>query len=445
MTTSSRRDAAHDISSSGTAYGKPPRSRSGRSGTDRDHRNFNRNTGALAVLGGVCGAGAGIALMYLLDPRSGRRRRAFVKDKLRHSLREAGSLTDKAMRDARHRAKGAVAEGRARLRNEEVSDEVLHERVRAQLGRACSHPRAIEVFCRDGTVELCGACLVDEHEQVLANVKRVRGVKEIVDHLELHAEPDVPELQGGVPRSGPRRELLQQSWTPALRLAGIVGGLSLVGFGALRGRLSGGLLGVLGAGLATRALWNRPARALVGGQGFGVEIHKTVHIQAPIDEVYRFFESPENLPRFMTHVADVHHVGDGGYHWEVKGPGGRRFSWDASYVAIENERVSWRSVEGSSVDNEGSVRFFEEDDGTRVEVRLVYNPPAGAMGHAFARALGADPKSRMDDDLLRLKSLLEDGAVTGRFGRVMREELESGNATSPLFGRAGARPPIERQ
>ena len=58
MTTRNRRDEGHNITSSGTAYGRTPRSLSGHYGRARDNRNDNRNTGALALVGGVLGAGA---------------------------------------------------------------------------------------------------------------------------------------------------------------------------------------------------------------------------------------------------------------------------------------------------------------------------------------------------------------------------------------------------
>ena len=41
---------------------------------------------------------------------------------------------------------------------------------------------------------------------------------------------------------------------------------------------------------------------------------------------------------------------------------------------------------------------------------MTYNPPGGVAGHAIAALFGADPKSAMDDDLLKLKSLLEQSA-----------------------------------
>jgi uncharacterized membrane protein len=40
---------------------------------------------------------------------------------------------------------------------------------------------------------------------------------------------------------------------------------------------------------------------------------------------------------------------------------------------------------------------------------MVYNPVGGAVGHAIARLFRADPKHQMDDDLLRMKTLLETG------------------------------------
>lgn len=48
--------------------------------------------------------------------------------------------------------------------------------------------------------------------------------------------------------------------------------------------------------------------------------------------------------------------------------------------------------------------------GGRGLVTLCYVPPGGVIGHAVARALGSDPKSRMDDDLMRFKTMIEGGS-----------------------------------
>ncbi|MGH8626155.1 MAG: hypothetical protein ACREYC_13115 [Gammaproteobacteria bacterium] len=40
---------------------------------------------------------------------------------------------------------------------------------------------------------------------------------------------------------------------------------------------------------------------------------------------------------------------------------------------------------------------------------MSYNPPAGALGHVVAKIFGADPKTVLDEDLLRMKTFLETG------------------------------------
>jgi hypothetical protein len=59
---------------------------------------------------------------------------------------------------------------------------------------------------------------------------------------------------------------------------------------------------------------------------------------------------------------------------------------------------------------------------------MSYNPPAGAIGHAIATLFGADPKRAMDEDMLRLKSLLEEGK-TRADGEPVR--LEDATANNP--------------
>jgi uncharacterized membrane protein len=54
------------------------------------------------------------------------------------------------------------------------------------------------------------------------------------------------------------------------------------------------------------------------------------------------------------------------------------------------------------------MRFERRPDGgTRVDIRMGYNPPVGAAGHALAIVFRADPKRQMNDDLLRAKTALE--------------------------------------
>ena len=70
--------------------------------------------------------------------------------------------------------------------------------------------------------------------------------------------------------------------------------------------------------------------------------------------------------------------------------------------------IEWSTIVGSPVEHAGTIKLDSTGDGTtRVHIRMSYNPPAGALGHVVAKLFGADPKSEMDEDLMRLKNALE--------------------------------------
>jgi uncharacterized membrane protein len=374
----------------------------------------------------LSGLGVGAGLMYLFDPRAGRLRRARARDQLTHGRHRASEAIETGARDLRHRSRGLLARlrGAVQRRSEAPDDEILEERVRAALGHVSSHPHALEVVADHGNVHLAGPILSAEREAACAAARVVPGVRKLTDHLEPHDDPDgISALQGGHPRPG-QRSVLERSWRPATRLVAGTAGAGLLLAGARR--FAGGLPGWAGALLLTRSVFNRPLGQLVGlgARRRGVDVRKTIHVRAPLQEVFALFSSMESFPRFMTHVKEVRKLDERRSHWCV-GP----FEWDAELTSHEpNRLISWRSLPGSPVESAGVVRFGSDGDGTRIEVRLSYRPPAGMVGHGVARLLGADPKRQMDDDLLRLKSLLEQGKATGRTATVTRAELEPGHA-----------------
>jgi uncharacterized membrane protein len=363
---------------------------------------------------GIVGAfGLGVALMYFLDPGRGARRRALVRDKVVHALRKTEDAAETTGRDLRNRAKGIAAEIRGRFEEEDVDDDVLVARVRAEMGRAVSHPSSIAVTASDGRVTLSGPILAREADELLSQVRSVRGVRDVEDQLERHERADdVPGLQGGTPRRGDEFELLQENWTPAARvLVGAAGG-ALALAGARRRDALGTALSVAGLALLSRSATNTELRRLLGGGGRrGIDVQKAINIAAPIDGVFAFFTSYENFPRFMSHVREVRDTGDNRSHWVVDGPAGVPVEWDAVITKLEpNEVIAWKSVPGSVIKSAGIVRFAQNDDGTtRVDLKMTYNPPAGAIGHAASKLLRADPKKQLDDDLARAKTFLETG------------------------------------
>ena len=255
-----------------------------------------------------------------------------------------------------------------------------------------------------------------EVDRLLSCVSGVRGVTEVVNNLEAHKEAgDVPGLQGGSHRPGTRIDVLQKNWSPATRtLVGTAGALATV-YGLRQRGLLGAALGATGVCMLTSGITNKQLKRLTGvGAGRrAVDIQKTININAPVEEVFKFWENYENFPRFMSNVREVIDKGDGRSHWVVAGPAGVPVEWDAVVTKrVPNEVFAWKTVPGSVVANAGMVIFRRNDDGTTtVDIKLSYNPPAGAVGHAVATLFGSDPKTEMDQDLMRMKTMIETGVA----------------------------------
>lgn len=366
-------------------------------------------------LGGVAaGLALGLTLMYVFDPDRGRRRRAMFRDRVVGTWHDLADEMEEVVRDGRNRLRGAVAETGARFRREEVSEPQLAERVRAKLGRYSSHPSSIEVMVQGNQVTLSGPVLAHEMKSLLTGIASVRGVGEVVNRLEPHkTREEIPGLQGGATRTGDRPDVLQTNWAPATRFAAGLAGGTLIAAGVRQGGPVAAFTGALGLGLVARAVTNLELRRLlgVGESRRGIDLHKTITIEAPLDHVYRVWTDVKTFPWFMRNVREVRDLGDGRSAWTVVGPLGMPVRFNAVVTQQEPNRVfAWKSEEGEAVAHAGIVRFQPSaSGGTTVDIRLTYKPPAGAAGHLIASLFGADPKREMDEDLLRMKTFLETG------------------------------------
>jgi uncharacterized membrane protein len=154
--------------------------------------------------------------------------------------------------------------------------------------------------------------------------------------------------------------------------------------------------------------------------GRGVRVEKSVSINATPEELYRFWRNFENLPRFMHNLEAVEVHDDKRSHWTARGPAGTTVDWEAEIInEIPNELIGWRSVQGSQIDNAGSVHFNDAGlgRGTEVKVVLRYDPPAGRAGAIISRVLGEDPAMSVQEDLRRLKMLVETGEIATTEGQ----------------------------
>jgi uncharacterized membrane protein len=174
----------------------------------------------------------------------------------------------------------------------------------------------------------------------------------------------------------------------AERIVSAIGGGILAAAGLKKRSAAGVALAVIGGDLLRRGITGHSfayeamgVRTADAGQGWettsvpyelGVRVDKSITIAKPPREVYAFWREFSNLSKFMKNVEAVTEIDDQHSHWVVTAPAGR---------------------------------------GTEVKVELQYNPPAGALGAVFASLWGKEPSQQIQEDLHRLKAMLEAGEI----------------------------------
>jgi len=261
----------------------------------------------------------------------------------------------------------------------------------------------------------------------LKAASRTRGVHGVEDELRVFDNPqDIPALQGPPsPRRSNAPDWQERNLSPATRLLSSVGGSLLTLYGLTRRGVAKPVLSTAGLVLTARGVTNLDTRSLLGlGMGENaIKVQKAINIDAPVDEVYRFWRNFENFSRFMNHVKEIRIGGDVST-WKVAGPAGVPVEFQSHITRdVPNESIAWETVPDSQVHHAGLVRFDENrEGGTRVTIQMTYVPPAGAAGHAVAQLFGVDPRQAMHEDLIRLKSLLEEGKTSTDEGTVELNE-----------------------
>lgn len=227
----------------------------------------------------IGGMAVGALAAHFLDPRLGKRRRALARNKLRRLFRQGGEEIEKSARDLVNRWHGLVARAGGFLhrlfgQEEEVSDDVLVERLRSRMGHVVSNPGSIDVKSAHGHVTLSGPVFVDELDRLLASISGVSGVEDVESHLRLEREqaPGQEKAPGqgkaprqekaaakevGVPADRPEgREAAP--WPPGARLIAAAVGGTLCARGLLRAGLLRSTLGAMGLGILARAVKDTP-------------------------------------------------------------------------------------------------------------------------------------------------------------------------------------------
>jgi uncharacterized membrane protein len=144
----------------------------------------------------------------------------------------------------------------------------------------------------------------------------------------------------------------------------------------------------------------------------GIKMKKTILIDRPPSDLYRFWRDFENLPRIASILESVEVFNDRRSRWTAMAPGEIPIRWDAEITRDdENEMIGWRSLPGSVVETAGNL-------------------PAGKIGAAIASLFGRRPGVHVDELLHRFKQLMETGEVPqAHKTRVRRPESSARTGT----------------
>lgn len=218
------------------------------------------------------------------------------------------------------------------------------------------------------------------------------------------------------------------------RAASLAGGSLLIGKGLRRGGLGGCLQVILGGLALARGLSGRCAlKAAMQPSPLEQQLIEDTHwrsakalarsitINRPREELYRYWRDFNNLPTFMTFLDHIEILPGERVRWVARLPLGKRLEWTTHLTEdFPGERLAWESEADAPIRNLGWVSFQEAPDeqGTEIQALIAYEPPAGRLGHALAGLLDQLPALKTAQDLRRLKQLMETGEIaTNRMSR----------------------------
>jgi uncharacterized membrane protein len=200
------------------------------------------------------------------------------------------------------------------------------------------------------------------------------------------------------------------------RIVMLIAGAALLGY-AWKNRSKG--LGAASVGLLARGVTGYcPAygaaginhadtkQALSGERG--VHIRESITINAPPEEIYRFWRQLDQLPEVMPHLAKVEQLDTKRSRWTAKAFDQLPVTWEAEIINEQPfETIGWQTLPGQSIQTAGSVTFKPVAGGTEVRVHLQYNAPGGKAASWLATLAGQDPAKYTREGLRALKRRLE--------------------------------------
>lgn len=136
-------------------------------------------------------------------------------------------------------------------------------------------------------------------------------------------------------------------------------------------------------------------------------VEASVEIEAPVETVYGYWQTFENLSRSMANVDALRPRHEAAGHWTLNDSCGATVEFDAPTVRDEENRVLGRKTARAPAGPSGQVRFKEvEPNLTRVEVTVSYTGARSEEG--TADSVPYDPRLMLYRDLGDLRETLQE-------------------------------------
>lgn len=136
---------------------------------------------------------------------------------------------------------------------------------------------------------------------------------------------------------------------------------------------------------------------------------RSITVDGEPGEVFALWRDERTLPLIMAHFADMTVVNEKLTRWRV-----RSYEWESETTEVRvGDYLSWQSLQGAAIPNEGSVAFkvAPAGRGTEVTMHWRFDPPGGVIGAALAKWSDVAPRELIYKTLKRFKSLVETGEI----------------------------------
>ncbi|MBZ0234660.1 MAG: SRPBCC family protein [Deltaproteobacteria bacterium] len=197
------------------------------------------------------------------------------------------------------------------------------------------------------------------------------------------------------------------------RLISIGAGTLALALGVRARSLPGILLAAAGGALVARGVTGRCPYTRWRALGGGIELRRSILIQAPRHEVYAVWRDLPGLTRFLERFEAIEVTDEKTSHW-VAAVGPVQLHWLAQITDEQPGRfLAWEALPGGDVRHEGSIELSEYPDhrSTLLTVEMRFHPPAELVLAPFAGLVRALTDHQLAADLIRLRQFIETGEI----------------------------------